>query len=70
MAFSLQPFHRFLIIGGSDSGKTKLLLNLLKNQRPDIDKLYLFESKYQLLINVRKKAGIKKIKNTEVFIDY
>ena len=52
--------HRILIIGGSGSGKTNVLLNLIKHQRLDIDKIYLyvedpFESKYQLLINGRKK---------------
>ena len=43
--------YRILIIGSSGSGKTNMLLNLLKNQRPDIEKTYLFvkdtfESKY------------------------
>ena len=33
--------HRILIIGGSGSGKTNFLLNLIKNQ-PDIDKIYLY----------------------------
>ena len=52
-----------------------MLLNVIKHQRPDIDKIYLyvkdpFESKYQLLINKRKKIGIKKLKNPEAFIDY
>ena len=42
--------HRILIISGSGSGKTNVLLNLIKNQRPDIDTIYLlakdlFESK-------------------------
>ena len=42
--------HRILIIGGSGSRKTNVLLNLIKNQRPDIDTIYLlakdlFESK-------------------------
>ena len=32
--------YRILIIGGSGSGKTNLLLNLIENQ-PDIDKIYL-----------------------------
>ena len=46
--------YRTLIIGGSGSGKTNLLLNLIENQ-PDIDKIYLYakdpyESKYQYLI--------------------
>ena len=67
--------YRILIIGGSGSGKTYLLLNLIKNQRPDIDKIYLyvknsFKSKHQLLINRREKVGIKKLKNLKAFIDY
>ena len=32
--------YRILIIGGSGSGKTNLLLNLIENQ-PDIDKIYM-----------------------------
>ena len=48
--------HRTLIIGGSGSGKTNVLLNLIKHQRPDFDKIHLyvkdpFKPKYQLLIN-------------------
>ena len=40
-----------LIVGGSGSGKTNSLLNLINN-RPDIDKIYPyskdpFETKYQ-----------------------
>ena len=31
--------YRILIIGGSGSGKTNLLLNLIENQ-PHIDKIY------------------------------
>ena len=44
--------HRILIIGGSESGKTNLSLNLIETQnQPDIDKIYLYakdlyESKY------------------------
>ena len=34
--------YRILIIGGSESGKTNVLLKLIKNQQPDIDKLYLY----------------------------
>ena len=30
--------YRVLIIGGSGSGKTKVLLNLIRYRRPDIDK--------------------------------
>ena len=32
--------YRILIIGGSGSGKTNVLLNLIENQ-PDINKIYL-----------------------------
>ena len=67
--------YRFLIIGGSGSGKTNMLLNLIKNQQPGIDKicLYLkdpFESNYLLLLNGREKVGIRKLKNIKAFIDY
>ena len=48
--------YRILIIGGSGSGKTNVLLNLIENQ-PDIDKIYLhakdpYEAKYQCLIKI------------------
>ena len=71
------PVHpyRILIIGGSGSGKTNVLLNLIKRKRPDIDKIYLYvkdplESKYQLLSNGREKVGIKNLKSPKAFIDY
>ena len=32
--------YRISIIGGSRSGKTNVLLNLIKNQPPDIDNIY------------------------------
>ena len=39
--------YRILIIGGSESGKTNALLNLINNQ-PDIDKIYLYiKNQYQ-----------------------
>ena len=52
--------HRILIIGGSRSRKTNVLLNLIKNQRPDIDKIYLyvkdlFESSIDCLLTEEKK---------------
>ena len=52
-----------------------MLLNLIKLQRPDIDKIYLyvkdpFESKYQLLINGREKVEIKKLINAKAFNDH
>ena len=66
--------YRILIVGGSGSGKTNFLLNLIKHQRSNIDKIYLyvkdrFESKYQLLINEKEKVGIEILKNSKAFID-
>ena len=67
--------YRILIIGGLGPGKINVLLNVIKHQRPDIDKIYLyvkdpFKSRYQLLINIREKVGIKTLKNRKAFIDY
>ena len=50
--------YRILIIGGSGSGKTNTLLNLIEKQ-PYIDKIYLYtkdpyEAKYQYLISISK----------------
>ena len=66
--------YRILIIGGSGSGKTNLLLNLIKNQ-PDIDKIYLYakdlyEAKYQYLINKREGVGINNFNDPKAFIEY
>ena len=52
-----------------------MLLNLIKHQWTDIEKIYLyikdpFESKYQLLINVREKIGTENLNNPKIFIDY
>ena len=54
-----------LIISPSGSGKTNALLNLIQQDNNIIDKIYLYakdleESKYQLLIEKRENAGIKK----------
>ena len=67
--------YRILIIVGSGSGKNNVLLNLIKHQRADTDKNYLyvkdpFESKYQLLINGTEKVGVKELKNSKAFVDY
>ena len=58
--------YRILIIGGSGSGKTNTLLNLIKEQdnHDVIDKIYLYskdlnKAKYQFLIEKREYAGIK-----------
>ena len=55
--------YRILTIGGSGSGKTNALLNLINNQ-PDIEKIYLYgkdpyEARYQFLINKRESAELK-----------
>ena len=67
--------YRILMHDGSGSGKTNVLFNILKNQWPDLVKIYLyvkdpFESKYQLLINRGEKVGVKKWNNPKAFIDY
>ena len=67
--------YRILIVGCSGSGKTNVLLNLIKHQQPDIEEIYLyvkdpFESKYQLLTNGREKVGIENLKNPKAFIGY
>ena len=66
--------YRILIIGGSGSGKTNLLLNLIENQ-PDTDKIYLYakdpyESKYQYFINKTESAGINHFNDPKAFIGY
>ena len=38
----LDHLYRILVIGGSGSAKADVLLNLIKQQRPDIDKIYLY----------------------------
>ena len=67
--------YRIIIIGGSGSGKTNTLLNLIKEQdnRDVIDKIYLYardlnEPKYQFLIKKREDAGIKHVNNPNAFI--
>ena len=70
------PYHlyRILIMGGSGSGKTNTLLNLLNNQ-PDIDKIYLYakdpyEKKCQYLINKREKVGLNHFNDPKAFMEY
>ena len=51
--------YKMLIIGGSGSGKTNSLFNLI-NEEPNINKIYLYTkdpsgAKYQFLINKKKK---------------
>ena len=66
--------YRILLIGGSGSGKTNALLNLINNQ-PDIDKIYLYakdpyEVKYQYLINKREKVGLNRYDYPRAFTEY
>ena len=65
---------RVLIVGGSGSGKTNALLNLINNQQ-DIDKIYLYakdpyQVNYQYLINKREKVGLDHFKDPKVFMEY
>ena len=66
--------YRILIIGGSGSGKTNVLLNLINNQ-PGIDKIYLYakdpyEAKHQYLIKKREKVGFDHFDDPKAFIEY
>ena len=66
--------YRKLIVGGSGSGKTNALLNLIKNE-PDIDKIYLYaqdpyKEKYQLLINKRESTSLKYLNDSKAFIEH
>ena len=66
--------YRILIIGGSGSGKTNALLNLI-NSQPDISKIYFYakdpyEAKYQFLINKREKVGLNRFNDPKAFIEY
>ena len=61
-------------MGGSGSGKTNTLLNLINNQS-DIDKIYLYakdpyEDQYQFLIKKREIIGIKHFNDPKAFIEY
>ena len=66
--------YRVLIIGGSGSGKTNVLLDLIENQ-PDMDKIYLYpkdpyKAKHQYLINKREVVGIDHFNDPKAFIEY
>ena len=66
--------NRIIIIGGSVSGKTNALINLI-NVQNDIDKKILYardlsEPKYEYLIKKRKDAGIKHLNNPNAFFQF
>ena len=63
-----------LIIGGSGSGKTNALQDLINNQ-PDIDKTYLYakdsyEVKYQYLVNKHEQVGLNHYDDPKAFNEY
>ena len=65
--------YRILIIGGSGSGKTNALLNLI-NEQDDIDKIDLYakdlsEPKYEFLIKKREDVGTNHFNDPNVFIE-
>ena len=62
-----------MVIGGSGSGKTNALLNLI-SQQDDIDKTYLYakdlsEPKYESLIKRREDAGTNHLNDPNAFIE-
>ena len=65
--------YRILRVGGSGSGKTNALLNVI-NHEPDIDEIFLYtknpyEAKYLLLINERKSTGLEYLNKSKAFIE-
>ena len=63
--------YRIMIIGGSGSGKTNALLNLI-NEQDDIDKMYLYAKdlngpRYEFSIKKRENAGIKHLDDPNAF---
>ena len=71
--YILDHLYKILIIGGSGSGKTNKLLNLV-NEQHDIDKICLYardlnEPKHEILIKKRKDTGIKHLNDLNAFIE-
>ena len=62
-----------MTFGGSGSGKTNSLFNLIDHQ-PHIDKIYLHAKdvyeKYQLSIHQLKSKGSKHLNDSKVFTEY
>ena len=62
-----------MIIGGSASGKTNALLNLI-SQHDDIDKMYLYakdlsEPKYECFIKMHEDVRIKHLNDEKAFME-
>ena len=62
-----------LIIGGSGSGKTNALLNLI-SQHSGIDKVYLYakdlsKPKYEFLVRKCESVGVKHCNDLNAFIE-
>ena len=49
--------YRIFIVGGSGSGQTNALLNLINNQ-PDIDKIYLYAKDRYMISKDRCKISV------------
>ena len=65
--------YRITKIGGSRSGKTNALINLI-NEQNNIDKICLYardlsEPKYEYFIKKREYVGIKHVNNPNAFIE-
>ena len=65
---------KIFMIGGSGSGKTIVLSDLVNNQ-PDNGKKYLYakdpyKAKHQYLINKCEKVGLEHYDDPKVFIEY
>ena len=65
--------YRMMIIGGSGSGKTNALINLI-NQQNDVVKIYLYardlsEPKYEYLIKKCEDVRIKHVNNPNTFTE-
>ena len=62
-----------MIIGGSGSGKTNVLFNLINNL-PHIDKIYLYakdlyKPKYHFLINKRESTRLRHFNDPKAFTE-
>ena len=65
--------YRILTVGGSGSGKTNALLNLI-NEQNDIDRIYFYakdfsEPNYDYLIKNREHVRIKHLNDSNAFIE-